>query len=268
MNPAMYKKLVIANWKMNPATSQEALALAKKIDAAAKRAKNVEAVVAPPYPFLHHVACRLSHVALGAQDVFWEEQGAFTGEISPAMLKSLKVEYVIIGHSERRRHLAETDAMVNKKVLAALKSGLRVILCVGESWEVRKKGLEAAKRFVERQLMEDLRTITNYQLPITKLIAVYEPVWAISGGDADHPADDPKDALEMIRFIKSALYVTCRLSHVAVLYGGSVNAKNAELFLKEPEISGALVGGASLKPEEFIKILEAAEKCGTLPQKS
>lgn len=267
------KKLIIANWKMNPPTYAEAEKLAQAVIKSSP--KNVDTVLCPPFVWLTDMSHEAAgKVKFGAQDVFWEEGGAFTGEVSAAMLKNSNVEYVIIGHSERRHHLAETDAMVNKKVLAALKAGLHVILCVGESKEVRRKGIPAAKRFVERQLREDLEGINQLsaeggsasggKAKSLSLSVAYEPIWAISGGDATHAADDPKNAVEMIRFIKSTLHVACRLSHVAVLYGGSVNARNAASFLRQPEIGGALVGGASLKPKEFLGILKAAEKCGTV----
>jgi triosephosphate isomerase len=257
------RKLIIANWKMNPSSSRDACALAEKTDAAAGEHENVQVVIAPPVPFLLLIAPHLAYATLGAQNVSWERQGAFTGEVSAAMLKNSKVEYVIVGHSERRA-LGETDAMVNKKVLAALKAGLKAILCVGEPWEVRKKGLPAAKQFVRRQLVSDLRGIHSSHLkPITyNLCIAYEPVWAISGGDPNHKADNPENAIEMILHIKKILFSIFHFLDSRVLYGGSVNAKNAEGFLREPEIGGALVGGASLKSDEFAKILKAAAKYG------
>ncbi|MBI2888986.1 MAG: triose-phosphate isomerase [Candidatus Liptonbacteria bacterium] len=260
-------KLIIANWKMNPPTYKEAEQLAEAVIKSSP--KKVDVVLCPPFVWLTDMSHESTgKVKFGAQDVFWEEAGAFTGEVSAAMLKSSNVEYVIVGHSERRHNLAETDVMVNKKVLAALKAGLHVILCVGESKEVRRKGIPAAKRFVERQLREDLSGIDHLKLEVQglKLSITYEPVWAISGGDPTHAADDPKNAVEMIRFIKSQLLAICYLP-LAVLYGGSVNAKNAGSFLREPEIGGALVGGASLKPKEFLGILKAAEKCGSMRHK-
>ncbi|MBI2623623.1 MAG: triose-phosphate isomerase [Candidatus Liptonbacteria bacterium] len=260
------KKLIIANWKMNPPTYKEAEQLAEAVIKSSP--KKVDVVLCPPFVWLTDMSHESTgKVKFGAQDVFWESGGAFTGEISAAMLKNSGVDYAIIGHSERRRHLGETDAMVNKKVLAALKAGLRVILCVGESKEVRRKGIDAAKRFVERQLREDLQGIKYQESSIKNLVVTYEPVWAISGGDSTHTADDPKNAVEMIAFIKSILNSIFHILYSRVLYGGSVNAKNAGSFLREPEIGGALVGGASLKPKEFLGILKAAEKYGSMSDK-
>src|SRR3989344_9190783 len=158
-------KLIIANWKSNPQTFTEALKLAKASDS-----KNV--VIAPPYIYLQTVSWVLKKAALCAQDAFWEPDGPYTGEITPSQLKNLKVKYVIIGHSERRRHLNETDEMISKKVKTAVKAGLRVILCIGESWSTRRKGLTAAKRFVASQLKQDLQ-LTAKQLLINKLIVAY-----------------------------------------------------------------------------------------------
>ncbi len=271
------KKLIVGNWKMNPPTYKEAEELAQAVIKSSP--KKVDVVLCPPFVWLEGIKHQVSGIKLGAQDVFWEEAGAFTGEVSAAMLKNSNVDYVIVGHSERRHNLAETDAMVNKKVLAALKAGLHVILCVGESKEVRRKGIPAAKRFVERQLREDLSGINfppkadpplaeNLKPKTFNLSIAYEPVWAISGGDTTHAADDPKNAVEMIHFIKSLLPTTYYLPPtVRVLYGGSVNAKNAASFLRQPEIGGALVGGASLKPREFLGILKAAEKYGKMSDK-
>jgi triosephosphate isomerase (TIM) len=242
------RKLIVANWKMNPASYKEADTLVQRVSKYAGKIKSVDVVLCPPFTWLTD----LSHGATkgilwGAQDVFWEEKGAFTGEVSPVMLKNSNVKYVIIGHSERRKWLGETDEMVNKKVLAALKGGLRVILCVGEPLSVRKKGFSTAKKFVKNQLIKDLRGVR------ASLVIAYEPIWAISGGKYGHPTDDPKDSAEMARFIRSV--VMGQLPRVVVIYGGSVNSKNAKSFLQYKEIDGALVGGASLDAKEFNKII-------------
>lgn len=234
------KKLIIANWKMNPASEAEAVRLARSEDF-----RNV--VIAPPFPLIPAVKRALRKSALGAQDVFWKEGGAYTGEVSPRQLKLLGAKYVIIGHSERRA-LGETDKMVNEKVKAALNEGLKVILCVGESWSVRKKGLAAAKRFVGNQLKKDLAGVNRpMKLKAESLAIAYEPVWAIGTGRADRP----KETAEIAVFIK-------RIIKTKVLYGGSVKAKNVARFLNQEEIGGALVGGASLNPFEFGKIIRAA----------
>ena len=227
------KKLIIANWKMNPQTAREAVKLARAEDR-----KGV--VIAPPFPFIEDVGKILKRAKLGAQDAFWVAQGAYTGEVSPRQLKRARVSYVIVAHSERRA-LGETDAMVGKKVSAVLTEGLTPVVCVGEPWSVRKKGLAGAKRYVARQLRAALKGISA-----KRVIVAYEPLWAIGTGKADRPAE----AAAMAMFIKH-FKVGC------VLYGGSVTSKNASAFLRERALAGALVGGASLHPRDFAKIIVA-----------
>lgn len=239
------KKLIVANWKSNPASFREAIKLAKASDF-----KPV--VLAPPYVYLQTISWILKKATLGAQDVFWEVNGPYTGEITPTQLKNLKVKYVIVGHSERRRHLKETDAMINLKVKAARKAGLKVILCVGEDWLTRRKGITAAKKYIANQLKKDLAGIRNSKLRTRNLVIAYEPLWAIGTGKADKP----KDSIAIISYIKESLATYYKLPTTKVLYGGSVNSKNAVGFLKPEEIDGALVGGASLKPKEFKSIIK------------
>jgi triosephosphate isomerase len=253
-------KLIAANWKEHPKTEAEALKLFKTV-AETPRARGVEVMAAPPFIYLEEIAREFrmikkgsagirggrSGLAVGAQDVFWEEQGAFTSEVGPRMLRSLGVTYVIIGHSERRRFAKETDAMINKKLALAARDGMKIILCVGESLSVREKGVEVAKRFVGQQLAKDLK---NISLKAGKLYIAYEPIWAIGTGRSDKP----EDAREMAVFIKKLLKKTKRVSP-KFLYGGSVNGANAADFVQLKEIDGALVGGASLKAEEFKKII-------------
>lgn len=234
---------------MNPLSVPEAKKLAK-----ASNARGV--VICPPFVFLADIRKLSAEIRLGVQDVFWEEKGAFTGEISAQMLKKLGVEYVILGHSERRKWLRETDEMINKKVLAALGAGLAAILCVGEPLNIRKKGLAAAKRFVKNQLQKDLKNFSSFKFKASRLIIAYEPIWAIGTGRAD----SPEDTAEMAKFIKKFLYSTFRIPHSFVLYGGSVNSGNAKMFLEKKEIAGALIGGASLIKEEFRKIIKIAQR--------
>lgn len=238
------KKLLVANWKMNVPNLKSWQNF--------RAPKNVEVVICPPFPYLRQVARDTRQgIKIGGQDVFWEDKGAFTGEVSSAMLKDLKAGYVIIGHSERRRWLGETDEMINKKVLAALRAGLKVILCVGEPLAVRRKGLSDAKRFIINQLRHDLLGLKK-----SKIVVAYEPIWAIGTGRADKPAD----TAEMARFIKEFLRSKFHILNSRVLYGGSVNSKNAEQFFKMDKIDGALVGGASLNSVEFAKILTKVKK--------
>ena len=240
-------KLIVANWKSNPVSFTEALKLAKASDF-----ENV--VIAPPYIYLQTLSWVLKKAALGAQDTFWENTGPYTGEITPFQIKNLRIKYVIIGHSERRQ-LGETDEMINKKVKAALKVGLRVVLCVGENRNIRRKGIAAAKRFVGNQLKKDLSGIRRQKSGSRNLLIAYEPIWAISTSKGAR-ADKPQDSAEIINHIREFLATYYRLQ-ATVLYGGSVNAKNAAAFLKQSEIDGALVGGASLNQKEFRKIINA-----------
>ncbi|HEY5220787.1 MAG TPA: triose-phosphate isomerase [Candidatus Paceibacterota bacterium] len=249
-------KLIAANWKEHPKTEAEAFALFKAV-AKTPRPAGVTVVVCSPFIYLEELAREWkrmppqarARLVLGAQDVFWEEQGAYTSEVGPAMLRSIGAKYVIVGHSERRKFAKETDAMINKKIALAVRDGLKVILCVGEALSVREKGADVAKKFVAQQLLKDLKGI-----PIKpgSLYIAYEPIWAIGTGRSDKP----EDAREMAKFIKSSLKKTKRIS-TKFLYGGSVNGKNAADYVQLKEIDGALVGGASLKAEEFKKIINA-----------
>ncbi len=253
-------KLIAANWKENPKTEAEALNLFKTVAGAKRAGSSVEVAICPPFIYLEEMARRFKRMpparwralALGAQDVFWEEQGAFTSEVGPGMLRSLGVKYVILGHSERRKFAKETDAMINKKIALAVHDRLKVILCVGESLAVRKKGIAAAKKFVQKQLLGDL---ANISLKSGDIAIAYEPIWAIGTGRSDSPDDARAMALFIKRLLKEKKHIKAR-----VLYGGSVNSKNAADYVQLREIDGALVGGASLKAEEFTKIIKIISK--------
>jgi triosephosphate isomerase len=247
------KKIIIFNWEMNVA---DFIRMDKN--------NEIEIVICPPFTHLEKIKNSLSSkIKLGAQNCFYENEGAYTGEISPKMLKNLGVEYVVIGHSERRRYLNETDEMINKKVLAALKTGLKVVLCVGEETrnrlnDSRMKSNETrmAKNYVKKQLEKDLKGLSKIKNQKSKVIVAYEPVWAISTSK-NGKSDTPKDALEMIKFIKQFLTSHFSLfTSPLVLYGGSVDSKNIFKFLKHPAIDGAFVGGASLKAKEVERILD------------
>lgn len=240
-------KLLAANWKLNPTTTREALKLAKASDQ-----KGV--LICPPFPFLSTVKSNLKRAKLCAQDAFWENRGAYTGEISPEALKRIGITHVIIGHSERRKYLKETDEMINQKVKAVLKTNLKIILCVGEPYSIRRKGFAAAKRFVASQLKKDLAGVSKKQR--AGIIIAYEPIWAIGTGKSDNP---PETA-EMSAFIKNFLAAKPYTLNPRVLYGGSTNSKNIKDFLKHKEIDGALVGGASIKAEEFKKMIRIASR--------
>jgi len=246
------KKLLIANWKANPDSPAHALALARKIHAGIPLSKGVDVVIAPPFPFLQLVGGALTRAELGAQDLFWEDLGPYTGEVSWRQLKHFGVKYAIVGHSERRTLLGETDEMINRKVRAALEAGIAPVLCVGEPKEVRKSGIAAAKRYVAAELEKDLAGVHGGRIAIA-----YEPIWAIGTGTPD----SPKSAAEMIHYIRERVSRGLR-DKLRILYGGSLSAKNADAFLKELEIGGALVGGASLNPRDFIKIINSAKHYG------
>jgi len=257
------KKLVVFNWKENPRTLREAFDLLTVLARAlpARRQGRAEIVVCPPFIYLPEFSEKLSskkiRLSLGAQDVFWENGGAYTGEIGPAMLRNIgkNVRYVIVGHSEQRQYLGETDKMINKKARAALAAGLRVILCVGEPVDIRKKGINAARQYVKNQLKKDLQGIKSGG----RLIIAYEPIWAIGTGRNCPPAE----ARDMTVFIRKEVSRTMSIRHstfdirrLPILYGGSVNGRTIVDYLCYNEIDGALVGGASLRSREIEKIIK------------
>ena len=250
------KKLIVANWKMNPASEKGAILNAEKIEKAAMVSKNTDVVVAPPFPFIISVGKALKKAKLGAQDVFWEEKGAFTGEISCQQLKNINVQYVIIGHSERRIFLAESDESVNKKVNAALKNGLRAILCVGER---ERNVYNEIPEIVGEQLEKALDGVKKPAL-LKNLIVAYEPVWAISTMSGARP-DTPDNAFRArmyLRKVLTKLYGATHGGSVKIIYGGSVNTGNVSGFLGEGTMQGALVGSASLDPIQFGEIVKNA----------
>lgn len=253
------KKLLVFNWKSAPATVGAAIKLARTTENYSKSSK-ADVVIAPPFLFIEEVGKFIKKTKLGSQDVFWKNplsgKGPYTGEISLRQEKNLKVKYIIIGHSERRRLLGETDAMINKKVLATLKTGLKVILCVGEPSRNKKYKVESikqAKKYVKNQLQKNLKGVLNLKSKILNLIIAYEPVWAIGAGHSD----SPEDAVKMIKYIKEFLIFNFQISNIKVLYGGSVDGKNIKNFIKYKEIDGFLIGGASLKPKEIKNIIKA-----------
>jgi triosephosphate isomerase len=214
----------------------------------------VETVICPPFVFLANVKCQKSSVKIGSQDVFYEKKGAYTGEISPAMLKDLGVKYVIVGHSERRA-LGETDEIINKKAKTALEEGFKVILCVGE----KERDLDGEYlNFLRAQINDGLKGISKKFL--ANVIIAYEPIWAISSGTGAK-ADNPESAMQTAIFIRRELLPIIgnqAARNTPVLYGGSVNPENAGGFLGKAGMSGLLVGEKSLSPEEFSEILKIA----------
>ena len=248
------KLLIIANWKCNPTTLTEAGRLFSLVKRGIKRVKNTEVVICPPFVCLSILGTRSSgKLSLGSQDCFWEEKGAFTGEISPLMLKDLGCQYVILGHSERRRYFNETDEIINKKIKAVLKVKLKPILCIGETREEKEK--EETPQVLKSQIEKGLSKITKKE--IKNIAIAYEPIWAIGTGKPCDIEETQKMAL-LIRKIIAKLYNQKIAKNLRILYGGSVDSKNAKNYLKEAGLDGLLVGGASLNPQEFVKIVKIA----------
>ncbi len=245
--------VVAGNWKMNK-TVPEARALAASMRRELDGIENVAHVVCPPFVALSAVAEELdgSGIAMGAQNVHYEDTGAFTGEVSPLMLAGV-CEYVIVGHSERRQLFGETDEDVNRKAVAALASGLKPIVCVGETLEQREQG--RAESVVAAQLRDGLASLES----VESLLVAYEPVWAIGTGVAATPAD-AQQVMSRIRAVLSEMFGAAAAGRVPILYGGSVSPDNAAAFFAESDVNGALVGGASLQAEPFAAISRAASE--------
>jgi triosephosphate isomerase len=255
------QRLIVGNWKMHK-TIPEARDFVERFAEllhGAPKVGSVHIVLAPPFTALSAVAASLAQnvslppVFLAAQDVFWEEIGAYTGEISALMLQDLGCRYVIVGHSERRRYFGETDAITGKKVLAAIRHGLRAILCVGETWDQREKGHTGP--VLSRQLAESLSSIEKDQAG--NVVIAYEPVWAIGSGNPATPAQT-QESHQHIRSVITALWGQEAAETTPILYGGSVTPDNIGELLQTPEIDGALVGGACLDPVQFARIIGVA----------
>lgn len=245
----MRTPIIAGNWKMNK-TIEEATELVREIKDNLK--ENIEAVVCVPFTALSQVKKEISgtNLKLGAQNMHWEESGAFTGEISPLMLNEIGVDYVIIGHSERRQFFGETDETVNKKIKAALKHDINPIVCVGETLVQREDGIE--KEVVEAQVLKALKNINKNDMD--KIVIAYEPIWAIGTGKTA----SSEEANEIISFIRKILkdkYSQEISDKVRIQYGGSVKPSNIAEIMNQSDIDGALVGGASLKSDEFIKLV-------------
>ncbi|QAT49179.1 triose-phosphate isomerase [Caproiciproducens sp. NJN-50] len=255
MNKKLRKAVIAGNWKMNQ-TPEEAKALASAILPAAQDA-GCEVVVCVPFVDLFPVleTAKGSRVGVGAQNCHWAPSGAFTGEISAPMLSSMGVQYVIIGHSERRTYFGETDKTVNQRIRAALDSGLSVILCVGESLEQREQGITS--ELVSMQTKIALRGVSDEELK--RIIIAYEPIWAIGTGKTA-TAGQANEVCATIRSTVASLYGSAAADALTIQYGGSMNAKNADELLAQPDVDGGLIGGASLKPDDFARIIQAASK--------
>lgn len=252
----MTKFLIVANWKMNPDAPGRAVLLANKIERSLAPVRNVEVVLAPPFPFLLPIAAVVRRAKLGSQNVFWQDCGPYTGEVSWHQLKHLKVDYVIVGHSERKLFLGETDEMIHNKVRALLEQNMTPILCVGE----RERAGGDIPEVVGEQIKAALKGIKKNFLK--KLVVAYEPIWAISTMPNARP-DTPASAFQAVIYIRkvmSELYGRSAGDSIRIIYGGSVNAKNLKGFLEEGQMQGALVGGASLDVAEFAEIVAIASQ--------
>ncbi len=250
-----YRKTIIAgNWKMNKKAS-EVKAFADELKPRIELPRGVETALCVPFPLIPAMqrALRSSRIAVGAQDVSEHDAGAYTGEVSAEMLADLGVKYCIVGHSERRAYVHETDGQVNRKLHAALSQGITPIVCVGETLEQREMGL--TMEFVSCQLKAALHGVPEDR--IRRVVVAYEPVWAIGTGRTA-TAQQAEEVCRQLRAVVRGLYGARKARAVSILYGGSMNAKNAAELLAQPDVDGGLIGGASLKPADFAAIVEAA----------
>lgn len=248
----MRQPLIAGNWKMNN-NAAESVELVSKLREMISGVKEVEVVVAPPYTALGSVAevIKDSNISLSAQNMFWEEKGAFTGEISPSMLKDIGCQYTIIGHSERRQYFGETNETVNKRLKAALKASLIPIVCIGETLEER----EAAKTLavIEQQLREGLNNLSSDEME--QVVIAYEPVWAIGTGKTA-TQQQAQEVHHFIRKVIDQIFGGGVAEETRILYGGSVNPDNIDQLMAQKDIDGALVGGASLQADSFARMVK------------
>ena len=251
MNRRYRKTIIAGNWKMNK-TASETKKFAEELKAIMPRAKWCDVVVCVPAVNIPTAikAFKDVRVSVGAENVFYEKSGAFTGEVSADMLKDLGVKYVIIGHSERRQYFGETDFTVNKKVLAALETGLHPIICVGESLEQRELGI--TMELIALQIKSALAGVSADKL--RKCVIAYEPIWAIGTGKTA-TAEQAAEVCSAIRAVIRGMFDARVARAVSILYGGSMNASNCDELLAQPDIDGGLIGGASLKPDDFARIV-------------
>ncbi len=251
----MRKPLIAGNWKMYK-TKDDALAFIYAVNVEVPDKDIVESVVCAPAIFLRDLVKREGeNLRIGAQNMHYAEEGAFTGEISAQMLKSYGVDYVVIGHSERRAYFNETDETVNLKLIAAVNQDITPIVCVGESLDIREKG--TTNEVVENQIKKAYANVTKEEA--LKTVVAYEPIWAIGTGVTATP-EQANETIVHIRKVLNSLYGKQVSDNIRILYGGSVNTKNVESLLSMSDIDGALVGGASLDPNSFLTLVRAALK--------
>ncbi len=248
----MRRKIIAGNHKMN-LLPQETARFVTDLLQLIPESPEPEVIVFPPFTNLTAgLAARgESHISVGAQYTDWRDQGAYTGQVSAAMIKDLGVEWVLCGHSERRTLFDESDEIVNKQIQAALRNGLKPMLCIGESLEEREKG--QTKAVLEKQIQNSLKDFTAEELAL--LVIAYEPIWAIGTGKTATP-EDANATIKDVRAMVAGLYGVEFAEKLRILYGGSVNPGNIRQLMAEPEIDGALVGGASLKAESFAELVK------------
>jgi triosephosphate isomerase (TIM) len=250
----MCKKFVVGNWKMYT-TAAEARRLAKAVVDGVSNEDRVSVAICPPFPYLALVGGILkgSRIALGVQNLFPEKEGAFTGEVSPTMLLDLGCKYVILGHSERRHTLGESDTFINQKVRVALAAGLYVIFCIGETLDQREA--DQTEAVIDRQLIQGLADVSTDTL--TRLSIAYEPVWAIGGHGHHATPQQAQEAHAVIRRRFGQMFEEKSAQTLAIQYGGSVKPENAAALLSQHGVDGALIGGASLHADQFLAIVRA-----------
>ncbi len=256
MSEKIAKKIIVGNWKMNPLSLQEAEKLFTNIAKFVSDIKKTGIVVCPPSLYLEKLKSanwRTRKISLGAQNVFWEDIGAYTGEVSGDMLYNAGARYVIVGHSERRR-LGENNSDVNKKVKSSIRAGLTPILCIGESVRDRNHGY---LNFIKTQIEEYLNGVSKNS--ISKVIIAYEPIWAIGKGAYSATPEEFREMNIFIRKILSDKFGVKIVENIKIIYGGSVDEKNTEGFIKDGQADGFLVGRASLNPKKFYKIAKICE---------
>ena len=256
MNRRYRKTIIAGNWKMNK-TASDTKKFAEELKAIMPRAKWCETVVCVPYVNIPAAlkAFKDMRVSVGAENLFYEPSGAYTGEVSAEMLKDLGVKYVIIGHSERRQYFGETDIIVNKKVHAALEAGLHPIICVGESLEQRE--MDVTMELITLQVKSALAGVSADKA--RKCVIAYEPIWAIGTGKTA-TAEQAGEVCTAIRAVIRGLYGARVARSITIQYGGSMNPKNAAELLAQGDVDGGLIGGAALKPDQFVEIINAANQ--------
>ena len=251
----MRTKVVAGNWKMNNDLNRSINLIGELKKGLSEKNLNVKVIVCPPFTSLETASTLLkgNEIKLGAQNMYFEESGAFTGEVSPLMLKSVGCEYVILGHSERRTIFGETNQLINKKIKTAVKHGIKPIFCIGETLDERENG--TTFKIIETQIREGLEGLNETDL--STLIIAYEPVWAIGTGRNATP-EQAQEVHKFIRELIAKLYSEAFANNLVIQYGGSVKPENSKDLMSQPDIDGALVGGACLKADSFIKIIESA----------